>query len=275
MGRKEYKLQHDRFRSVEGLTLVELLIALFLGSLIVLTFYQLLMTQNNTHSRYDEAAEMQQNLRVAIDRISRDAMLAGLGKPSWSTINGVDASSWYNGGNGYTAYRIGVSGSNNTLDLIGCFGTTVSHLNADAAVGATGVALNSGEGTNFNTTTLQDISIGAAENAKVMSVSGDSLTLDTNPSVGGNQGFVLLEPSNTYVCVVTWLTYAIGLNNMLYLDAHQGQGNQAIAQDISAMTLSVTGKLLTITLTGKTANPDRTTGQYITSQVTNQVLLRN
>ncbi len=255
--------------------MVELLIALFLGSLVVLTFYQLLMTQNITHSRYDEAAEMQQNLRAAIDRISRDAMLAGLGKPSWSTINGMDTSSWYNAGNGYTAYRIGVSGSNNTLDLIGCFGTTVSHLNADAAVGATGVTLNSGEGANFNTTTLQDISIGAAENAKVMSVSADSLTIDTNPSVGGNQGLALLEPANTYVCVVTWLTYAIGLNNMLYLDAHQGQGNQAIAQDISAMTLSVTGKLLTITLTGKTANPDRTTGQYITSQVTNQVLLRN
>ena len=275
MGRKEYKLQHDSIRSIKGLTMVELLIALFLGSLITLTFYQLLITQNNTHARYDEAAEMQQNLRVAIDRISRDAMLAGLGKPSWSTINGMDASPWYNAGNGYRAYRIGVSGSNNTLDLIGCFNTIVSHLSADGAVGSTAINLNAGEGANFNTTTLQDISIGAAENAKVMSVTGDSLTIDTNPSVGGNQGLALLEPANTYACLVTWVTYSLGANNTLYIDSHQGQGNQAVAQDISAMTLSVTGKLLTINLTGSTANPDRTTGQYITSQVTNQVLLRN
>jgi len=255
--------------------MVELLIALFLGSLIVMTFYQLLMTQNKTHALYDDTAEMQQNLRAAIDRLSRDAMSAGLGKPLWSTINGQDASPWYNGGNGWTAYSISANGTNNNLDLIGCFNSIVSHLNTDSAVGATVITLNSGEGSSFNTTTLQDMSIGAAENAKVMNVVGDSITIDTNPSAAGNQGLALLEPANTYVCVVTWLTYSIGANNTLYVDAHQGQGNQAVAQDISAMTLNLTGKLLTINLTGRTANPDRTTGQYVTSQVTNQVLLRN
>ena len=88
--------------------MVELLIALFLGSLMVMTFYQLLMTQNRTHSLYDDTAEMQQNLRAAMDRLSRDAMSAGLGKPSWSTINGMDASCWYNAGNAYTPYRVSV-----------------------------------------------------------------------------------------------------------------------------------------------------------------------
>ena len=255
--------------------MVELLIALFLGSLIVLTFYQLLMTQNKTHSLYDDTGEMQQNLRAAMDRLSRDAMSAGLGKPSWTTINTVDVSGWYNAGTAYTPYRVTVNGANNNLDLIGCFGATVSHLSADAAVNQTTLNLNAGEGVNFNTTTLQDISIGAAENAKVTNVAADILTIDTNPTLGGNQGLLLVEPTNTYVCVVTWVTYSIGANDVLYIDAHQGQGNQAVAQDISAMTLNLTGKLLTINLTGRTAKPDTTTGQYITSQATNQVLLRN
>jgi len=255
--------------------MVELLIALFLGSLVVLTFYQLLITQNKTYALYDDTAEMQQNLRAAVDRISRDAMAAGCGKPLWSTINGVDASSWYNAGNGWTPYRVSTNGSNNNLDLVGCFSPTVSHLNVDAAVSATTITLNSAEGGNFNTSNSQDISIGTAENAKVVFVSGDTLTIDTNPSMGGNQGLTLLEPANTYVCGVTWVTYSIGAGNVLYADAHQGLGNQAVAQDISAMTLTLTGKLLTINLTGRTAIPDRTTGQYITSQVTNQVFLRN
>ncbi len=275
MGRKEHKLQHDRIRSIAGLSMVELLIALFLGSLIVMTFYQLLITQNRTHTLYDDTAEMQQNLRAAMDRLSRDAMAAGCGKPSWSTINGVDASGWYNAGNGWAPYRVSTSGSNNNLDLIGCFNPTVSHLNADAAVGATAITLNNGEGANFNTSTLQDISIGAAENAKVMNVGGDTLTIDTNPAVGGNQGLLLLEPASSYACAVTWITYSLGADNTLYVDAHQGQGNQAVAQNIAAMTLTLTGKLLTINLTGRTAKPDRTTGQYITSPATNQVLLRN
>ncbi len=281
MAGTKHKLEHNRFRSVKvgnagkGLTMVELLIALFLGSLLVLTFYQLLTTQNQTHAVYDDTSEMQQNLRAAMDRISRDTMMAGVGKPSWSTINGVDASSWFNAESGWRPYRVSSSDGNNALDLIGCFSPSMSHLSADRPVGATTLALNNGEGGNFNTSTLQDISIGAAENAKVTSVSGDLLAIDTNPNLPGNQGLAFVEPANTYICAVTWLTYSIGTNNVLYVDAHQGQGNQAVAQDISAMTITVSGRLLTIQLTARTANPDRTTGRYVTSQVTTGVFVRN
>ena len=102
-------------------------------------------------------------------------------------------------GPAYTPYSIGLVGTNNTLDLIGCFGATVSHLNADAAVNQTTLTLNNGEGVNSNTTTLQDISIGAAENAKVINVNADTLTIDTNPTTAGDPGLLLLEPANTYV----------------------------------------------------------------------------
>ena len=62
--------------------MVELLIALFLGSLIVMTFYQLLITQNKTHALYDDTAEMQQNLR-AVYRPSLTRRDVGR---SWQTV---------------------------------------------------------------------------------------------------------------------------------------------------------------------------------------------
>ena len=106
-------------------------------------------------------------------------------------------------------------------------------------MGATTITLNNGEGANFNTTTLQDISIGAAENAKVMNVTAD-IAHDRHKSRRwpAIRGSCSLSRPIRYVCVVTWITYSLGADNVLYIDAHQGQGNQAVAQDISAMTLS-------------------------------------
>jgi prepilin-type N-terminal cleavage/methylation domain-containing protein len=275
MDRKKRQLQHNCLRSIRGFTLIELLIGLALSCLIAVVLFELLSSQNRTYSIQDDISEMQQNLRVAVERISRDVMSAGLGKPSWSTINGVDASSWYNTTNAYTPYTITSSGGNNTIDIIGCIETTVSRLSADAAAGSVTITLSAGEGGNFNTTTKQEINIGAVENAKVTGVAGDTLTIDTNPSSGGNQGLLYAQPANTLVCLVKWVTYSLGGDHVLYINTHQGEGNQPLAQNITAMTISISGKLLTLNLTGSTSRPDRTTGQYMTTQVTNKVLLRN
>ena len=275
MGRKEHKFHYLHFRGLGGFTLIEVLVGVALSSLIVLVLFEALTAQNRTYSIQDDMAEMQQNLRVAIETVPKEVMSAGLGKPAWSMINGMDASSWYSSATAYTPYRISSSGDNNSIDIVGCIDNTASHLSADASVGSTTITLNGGEGSNFNTTTKQDINIGAMENAKVTAVVGDSLTIDTNPSAGGNQGLQYVQPANTIVCLVKWVSYSLGSGNVLYVNRHQGDGDQPVAQDITAMTLSVSGKLLTISLTGRTRNPDRTTGQYITSQVTSKALLRN
>lgn len=275
MGRKKHQSEYYGFRGVGGFTLIELLVGIALTSVIVIFLYEFLTSQNRTYSLQDDIAEMQQSLRVAVERISRDMMMAGLGKPAWSTINGVSASAWYNSTNNYTSYNITASGGNNAIDIVGCIDGTVSRLAANAAVGATAISVNSGEGSNFNTTTAQDINIGAAENAKTTAVSGDTLTIDIDPSSGGNQGLQSAAPANSVVCLVKWVTYGVDADNNLTINTHQGAGNQPVAQNITGMTLSITGKLLTISLTGRTRNPDRSTGQYITTQVTNKVLLRN
>lgn len=60
-----------------GFTLVEILIALALMSIITTAIYQLYISQYKTWVSQDLITEMQQNARVSIDTISRDLLLAG------------------------------------------------------------------------------------------------------------------------------------------------------------------------------------------------------
>ena len=153
MAREKHHFHYDSFRNLKGFTLVELMIGVALAGIIVAVLFQLLTSQNRTYLIQDDMAEMQQNLRVAIERISRELMTAGLGQPPWSGVNGCGPTpwsgadgcagySWYDPPNGQsTPYNITSSGSNNTIDIIGCVDSTVSRLSADAPLGAVTITL--------------------------------------------------------------------------------------------------------------------------------------
>ena len=139
---------HDHHRAVKGFTLIELLIGVVLSSIVVLALYNLLTSQNRVYALQDDVSEMQQNLRVATEKISRDLTMAGFGKPSrlgtstWPQLNGISG----------LDFSIRVTGGN-TLDIVGCLDPADGHAAGALAVGATTVTLQSGEGANFNTTT--------------------------------------------------------------------------------------------------------------------------
>ncbi len=265
---------HDRNRAVKGFTLIELLVGVVLSSLIALALYNLLTSQNRTYTLQDDASEMQQNLRIASEKMSRDLTMAGFGKPSrlgtstWPQLNGISG----------LDFSIRVTGGN-TLDIVGCLdpaeGQTVSALSA----GGTTITLRSGEGASFNTTTKSDISIGGKENAKVVAVSGDQLTIDTNPILAGNQGLTYGYPTGVSVYAVKYITYSVDTSDpnapVLRVDEHRGGGQQAVAQYIEVEGVTLTGNALDLTLTGRSRKPDRTTNQYTRVQIQNRVFLRN
>jgi Tfp pilus assembly protein PilE len=260
-------------KDARGISLVELMIAVALSGMLTLILYEMLSSQNRVYSMEDDAAEMQQNLRVATERISRDLRMAGFGRPPWSVINEDDLSSWYNGANGYRAYNV-AGDEASTLHILGCIDGTVHSLGAKASSGAGTVTLT-GSGSSFNATNKRDISIGNLENAKVQSVSGSTLTIDTDPVAAGNQGLRFDHDPGTALCVVKWVTYSRDAANQLLVNEHQGAGNQAIAQHITGLVFSAAGTVITFSLTGRTRKPDRTTGRHITLQVTGKVTVRN
>lgn len=258
-----------------GISLVELMVAVTVSTILALVLYQMAGTHSRIYSIQDDVTETQQNLRIAVERISRDLKMAGLGKPSWSEINGYDLTWWYNSANGYRASHVTESGTGHVIDIVGCIDGSEQTLGANAATGSTTLTLQKGDGSLFNATSKSDISIGNIENAKVRSVSGDLLTIDTDPAAPGNQGLHFDHSDGTTVCNVRWMTYSRDEHNNFTVDEHRGAGNQPVAQNITGLSFSVTGNLVSFTFTGRSQKPDRTTGQYTVFQVAGKVLMRN
>lgn len=260
---------YSRGREIRGVSLIEVLVGLLLASIVALALYELLASQQRTYSLQDDVSEMQQNLRVAIERISRDLTMAGFGKPAWSTINNNDLSVWYNSANAYRPLRTGA-----TLDIIGCSGTPDATIaSTDLTTTPATVTLNETAkevGERFNATTRSDISIGGRENTKVIGVAGNVLTIDPKPSSSHAPG--------TEIFVVRHTTYSAGNSGgvpVLLINEHLGAGQQALCQFITSLNVTVSGDVVTAYLVGRTRNPDRTTGKHITSTVRTNVVLRN
>ena len=66
-----------RLAGEAGFTLVELLIAVALTGVVSLAVFQLFSTQERAFSIQDQVGEMQQNVRVTMEMITRDARMAG------------------------------------------------------------------------------------------------------------------------------------------------------------------------------------------------------
>jgi len=67
------------WRSIDtrGFTLMELLIAATIGALLVVTIYMMFETNQATFNKGEKDTDLQQNARVALDRIVRELRMAG------------------------------------------------------------------------------------------------------------------------------------------------------------------------------------------------------
>ena len=64
-------------RKEKGVTLIELLIALVVGSFLTTGLYRLFITEQKVHTVQEQVADVQQNVRVAMDRMTREIRMAG------------------------------------------------------------------------------------------------------------------------------------------------------------------------------------------------------
>src|SRR4030042_6190973 len=67
------------FRKKKGLTLIELLIALVLSSILIAALYRGFISQQKNYTVQDQVADMQQNLRIAISQMTTEIRMAGYG----------------------------------------------------------------------------------------------------------------------------------------------------------------------------------------------------
>ena len=71
-----------------GFTLIEIMIALAIAGILLVSIYNMYISQSRTYTVQEQVSEMQQNARVAMDIISRNIRTAGY-NPTGATFNGL------------------------------------------------------------------------------------------------------------------------------------------------------------------------------------------
>jgi prepilin-type N-terminal cleavage/methylation domain-containing protein len=254
-----------------GFTLIEIMIALAIAGILLVSIYNLYISQSRTYTVQEQVSDMQQNARVAMDIVSRHIRIAGFGQPGWTTINGTS------GINYSIQVTDGGTGNPDTLNVVGCIDPPPGELGSAAAASSTTLTLQSSDEANkFNITTKSDIFIGELENAKVTGISGAVLTIDTNPVQSGNQGTTNAFPVGTNVYMVKRVTYTID-STSLKRNENAGGGNDEVAVNIEDLQVTYTKPTVTLSITARTRNkdPDYTGDGYHRMTLTSDIIARN
>jgi prepilin-type N-terminal cleavage/methylation domain-containing protein len=202
------------FKKKRGVTLIELLIALVLSSILTAALYRVFIGQHKTYTVQDQVADMQQNARIAIGQMTREIRMAGYGGNLLAVFGNI---------NGFT-------------DIITPANNSITFLLADQ-VGAlkqtTTKGLNQLKVTNasvFNTDKKKFLCLNGLNNYMIQSIVTDTITLTTSLS----EDHVINEP----VYLVKAITYSLGLSGgktVLRINENTGGGAQPVAENIESL----------------------------------------
>ncbi|MCE9615112.1 MAG: prepilin-type N-terminal cleavage/methylation domain-containing protein [Lentisphaerae bacterium] len=165
-----------------GFTLAEAIIAITISVFVLTGMVISFVSQTREYRRHRDSVEMRQNASAAATRVVQDLRLAGYGLPvpssrltQWIT--------WVSGTTNVVRYINGASGAPDRLFLAGAFDPPAAALLNPIVRGNTSVTLQTGQGSQFNTTNRKLIFIDRQELARVTAVSGDVLTISTHPTL--------------------------------------------------------------------------------------------
>lgn len=275
-------------KNVKGVTLIELLIALAISSVLVGALYWTFIRQQKTYTVQEQVVDTQQNLRVAINKMVREIRMAGFGN-----VSGVipfDA----NGGPYTNTISVSnnpnnVSSNDQQITIIGAF-EQVSTLKEEPEatdISNTKVRLN-GTGSQFSTSgNKRYICIGGLETTTVTNIEtnidGDKITLGSRLKYG--------YKANVPVYKVKAITYFLRWDNenptmpvLARQDNTDGAGNSyPLAENVENLQFSLDPPTQTINVTVTARTKDRdwelgtggTGGDFRRRTVTSLVQLRN
>ena len=270
-------------RRSAGYMLTEILLTLALTSIVVAGLLQVMVTHSRVYSDQDLGVAMQQNLRVGMDNVLDAFRNAGYGVPRSNLAAWV---SWAPGFATNPLVTQGVSAPD-TLSFAACFRGTLARLNTNAATGATALPLTSEIAGSavadlFGSGAKSLIVIGESQWARVTSVSGSTLTIDTDLAAADLQGLAKKFPQGTPVCRVEVWTVAIRNDSGtgipgLTIDDNLGGGPVEVAQAITDLQVDeiTAGKQYRVTLTARTEKPLSGQASLVTESLRSLVTLKN
>jgi type IV pilus assembly protein PilW len=263
-----------------GVTLIELLIALVISSILIAAVYRTFIGQQKTYTVQEQVVDMQQNVRVAINKMMREIRMANFGNvSSVFPVNG---------------FGTVITPDLKSITIVGGFKQIKDASGNPILTSSTsGTSVTLGHATDeFDGAAHKYISIGGLESNTVHSRAGAALTLD-NP-------LKVAYPAGTPVFKVQALTYSVGLSNdkmCLRRDENTGGGAFAVAENIEnvqfeyydgasppnllALPIADPGKIrmIRVTLTAKTnmADPEllKTGDGYRRRTIASNIQVRN
>lgn len=260
-------------KNQKGFTLVELLVTLAITLIIVASLASSFVFQQKTYNAQQQVNEMVQNARAGMDLMSSEMMMTGYGVAT----SAMPLSNWLTWGsvtfgNDPVVIEDGSGAlSSDIIHVAGCFDGPATTLSAAATTGDTTIDVN--DAADFNTTTKSNICVNGIERAVVTGISGNTLTIDTDPTDSGDQGLVGDYAANVDVCVVKIMSYSIvqetdsGGNTVYTLKRNEnlGAGRQPLAEniiDMQAVQIPSTGTILGIEIDPLTAQTDKPDPDY-------------
>jgi prepilin-type N-terminal cleavage/methylation domain-containing protein len=270
---------HSLLRQNQGITLIELLVALVISGILIGAIYRTFLGQQKTYTVQEQVVDMQQNVRALTNRMMREIRMAGFGNVSMVLPVTTGGKTFNNVVNLDTPAA-------GALTIVSAMGSTTL-TGTPAANQVTVTSLTDAQGnTLFDKVNRKYVSIGGVESYAITDIQGTTLTLSGN--------LIYNHPINTPVFAIRAISYQVGIVDgkpTLLRDENTGAGGQALADNIEALQfryLSDDGitqtanppdiRIVQVTLRARTNDSDadyKTDGGYRKRTIASNVRLRN
>jgi len=268
-------------RKKNGVTLIELLIALVIFGLLGGSLYKTFVSQTKSYTIEDQLVDMQQNIRAGINRMMREIRMSGFGNVSMVlpvTLNGSTFNNVVNP-NTPVAGSLTIISANETGPTLTAPGNA-----AQNQITLTSLADNDSN-VLFDTGNRRYVSIGGLESYTITNITGNTLTL--------SGGLTYNHPAGTPVFGIRAINYQVGIvgtTPTLLRDENDGAGAQPEADSIETLQFgyfdangNVTAnppdiRMVQVTLTARTnmTDPDLKGGDgYRRRQIASDIHLKN
>jgi len=273
-------------RKNKGVTLIELLVALVISSILVGAIYRTFIGQQKTYTVQEQVVDMQQNVRATINRMMVEIRMAGFGNVSMVLPVTI-------GGKSYTDVvtpDYPVAGSVTILSAMGS--TTLTAVPASNQITVNSLTDSQGN-LLFDLGDRKYISIGGVESHEITAINGTTLTLKAANLVYNHVGH-LDENGNpviVHVYAVRAISYQVDGTLTLLRNENMGAGGQAVADNIENLQfvyLDANGvdtkanppniRVVQVTLRARTNASDpeyKTDGGYRKRQIASSIHLKN
>jgi prepilin-type N-terminal cleavage/methylation domain-containing protein len=197
-----------------GVTLIELLIALVLSSILTAVLYRVFISQHKTYTVQEQVADTQQNVRIAMGQMTKEIRMAGYGGDLLSAFGDV---------NGFTDI---ITPSSDAITIL--LADEVGVLKENTAKGTHQLKVTNAA--IFNSDKKKYLCLNGLDNYLVQDITADTITL-TAPLREGH-------PINQPVYLVKAISYYLGVSGgkaVLRRNENTGGGGQPLAENIESL----------------------------------------